>query len=48
VKAVDHDDPDIAVAERLRLLLDDRVSLALNYLSAALVLAIVVLMVVKP
>jgi uncharacterized membrane protein len=34
--------------ERLRTLLDDRVSSALNYMSSLLVLAIVVLMVVKP
>ncbi len=32
----------------LRALLDDRVALALNYLSAALVVAIIVLMVFKP
>jgi uncharacterized membrane protein len=38
------DSPD----ERLRSLLDDRPALALNYLTALIVVAIVVLMVVKP
>lgn len=37
-----------AASSELRALLDDRVSLAANYLSAALVLAILALMVFKP
>jgi uncharacterized membrane protein len=39
---------DEGVSAELRALLDDRLSQALNYLSAALILAILVLMVYKP
>jgi len=43
-----HATKDLPPSAELRSLLDDRIAIALNYLAAVALLAIIVLMVVKP
>ena len=46
--ATNHATEDLPPSAELRFLLDDRIAIALNYLAAVALLAIIVLMVVKP